>query len=163
LPVAALLKVRALLIALALAGVAGRSVTVDAEEAAALISQYRGTRGLSRVTVDPTLMQIAFLHARRMAAADRLTHVLRGEGSFARRLSDGGFEARVAVENIAGGPATLGEALALWRRSPPHDRNLLASGVSKLGIGVATDHDSRYQTYWTLILGEDGRRVDGRD
>jgi uncharacterized protein YkwD len=163
LPVAAFLKLPALLAALALAGVAGRSVTVDAEEAAALVSKYRGARGLSQVAVDPTLMQIAFLHARRMAAADRLTHVLRGEGSFAQRLSDGGFEATVAVENIAGGPATLGEALALWRRSPPHDRNLLTSGVTKLGIGVAFARDSRYQTYWTLILGEDGRRVDNRD
>jgi uncharacterized protein YkwD len=118
---------------------------------------------LSQVAVDPTLMQIAFLHARRMAAADRLTHVLRGEGSFAQRLADGGFEATVAVENIAGGPATLGEAFALWRRSPPHDRNLLAAGVSKLGIGVASDPDSRYRTYWTLILGEDGHAVDSRD
>lgn len=151
-----------MLVALALAG-AGRSVTVDAEEAAALISRYRGTRGLSQVTVDPTLMQIAFRHARRMAATNRLTHVLRGEGSFAQRLSAGGFEAKVAVENIAGGPRTLAEALVLWRRSPAHDRNLLASGVSKLGIGVATAGDSRYKIYWTLILGEDGRPLDRRD
>jgi len=162
LSVAALLKVRAALVALALAA-AGRGVTVDGEEAAAMISQYRGTLRLSQVTVDPTLMKIAFLHSRRMAAANRLTHVLRGEGSFAQRLADGGFETTVAVENIAGGPATLAEALALWRRSPAHDRNLRTSGVSKLGIGVANSRDSRYKTYWTLILGEDGRRVDKPD
>jgi uncharacterized protein YkwD len=138
-------------------------VVADGEEAAAYISQYRASRGLPGVTVDPTLTQIAVLHARRMAAANRLAHVLPGQGSFAQRLSAGGFAARLAVENIAGGPRSVAEALALWRRSPPHDRNLLTAGVSKLGIGVATARNTRYKTYWTLILGEDGSGVDNDD
>ncbi len=130
-----------------------RRVAVDAGEAAALISQYRAAHGLPPVVVDPTLMLIAADHARRMADADRVTHVLPGQGSFAQRLADGNFRASLAVENIAGGPDTVAEALALWRRSPRHDRNLLAAGVSKLGIAVARAADSRYETYWSLILG----------
>jgi uncharacterized protein YkwD len=138
-------------------------VVADGEEAAAYVSQYRASRGLPGVTVDPVLSQIAVLHARRMAAANRLAHVLPGDRSFALRLSAGGFAARLAVENIAGGPRSVAEALALWRRSPPHDRNLLTAGVSKLGIGVATARKTRYKTYWTLILGEDEAGVDGDD
>ncbi len=154
-----------LLVALSVAGAlrgAPRAVgaseprAVDAELAAAAVSQERAAHALPPVAIDPRLMRIAALHARRMAEAGRLEHALPGEVSFARRFDDGDFAATSAAENIAGGPHSFSEALALWRASPRHEENLLLEGVSKLGVGVAVAPDSPYETYWSLVLAEDG-------
>lgn len=128
--------------------------SVDAGEAAALISQYRQSRGLSAVTVDPTLTRIAVVHAQRMAAADKMAHVLPGEGSFTQRLAAGGFTAAMAAENVAAGQDTLADVLEAWRKSPGHNANLLLPNVSKIGIALAIAEGSKYKTYWALVLGE---------
>jgi uncharacterized protein YkwD len=128
--------------------------SVNAGEAAALISQYRRSRGLSPVTVDPTLTRIAAVHAQRMAAADKMAHVLPGEGSFQQRLIAGGFTAAMAAENVAAGQDSLAEVLEAWRKSPGHNANLLLPNVSKIGIALSTAEGSKYKTYWALVLGE---------
>jgi uncharacterized protein YkwD len=87
-----------------------------------------------------------------MAAADKMAHVLPGEGSFQRRLSAGGFAASQAAENIGGGYKSLDEAIDGWRRSPDHNANLLRAGVTEIGIAMFTADDSTYKTYWSLIL-----------
>jgi len=74
-----------------------RPATVDAGAAAAMISEFRRKSGLGAVTVDPTLAAIAAKHARAMAAQDKLSNVLRGEVSFAARLSAGGYDAAYAA------------------------------------------------------------------
>jgi len=125
---------------------------VDAATAARLISAYRAQNGLPLVVVDQRLMHIAADHARRMASANRLAHVLPGEGSFPRRLAAGGFNASVAAEDIGAGYRSLAAALAGWRRSPAHNANLLRAGVTAIGIAVFDAPASRYKTYWSLVL-----------
>jgi uncharacterized protein YkwD len=127
--------------------------TVDADEAAALISDYRKTKGLGPVTVDPTLMQIAKVHSDRMAAADTMSHVLPGEGSYERRLIAGGFEAADAGENVAAGQPSLAAVLDAWRASPGHNANLLDPQATKIGIALSINPESKYKYYWTLDLG----------
>jgi uncharacterized protein YkwD len=128
--------------------------TVDVNEAANLISQYRATKGLGPVTVDPTLMKIAAIHSQKMAADNTMSHVLPGEGSFMQRIAAGGFQASMAAENVAAGQKSLAEVLESWRKSPGHNANLLLPNVSKIGIALSIAPDSRYKTYWTLDLGE---------
>jgi uncharacterized protein YkwD len=128
--------------------------TVDAGEAAALISAYRKSRGLPPVTVDPTLTRIAVAHAQRMASADKMAHVLPGEGSFQQRLAAGGFQPSMAAENVAAGQKSLADVLESWRKSPGHNANLLLPNVSRIGIALSIARDSRYKTYWSLVLGE---------
>jgi uncharacterized protein YkwD len=127
--------------------------TVNASEAASLISAYRRGRGLGGVTVDPTLTRIAAVHSERMAASNKMAHVLPGEGSFRQRLTAGGFNGGAAAENVAAGQDSLSEVLEAWRRSPGHNRNLLMTGVTHIGIAVAVAPESRYKTFWTLVLG----------
>jgi uncharacterized protein YkwD len=129
---------------------------VDAQAAAAAISAERAAHDLPPVAVDPRLMRIAALHARRMAAAGRVAHRLPGEVSFEQRLTEGDFPATAAAENVCGGPPTFARVLELWQNSPGHAANLLRSGVSKVGIGVAIAPDSAYRVYWSLVLAEDG-------
>lgn len=128
------------------------TIAVDSGVVALRVSEYRASRDLPPVAADPTLTAIAQLHARRMASADRMEHVLPGEGSFGKRLEDGNFRSSLAVENIAAGTRTLDDVLKVWRGSPRHDANLLQDGVAKLGVGVAWAPGSRYRIYWCLVL-----------
>ncbi len=128
--------------------------TFSASEAAALISQNRASHGLKPVTIDPTLTQIATVHAQRMAAADTMSHVLPGEGSFQQRLAAGGFQASMAAENVAAGQPTLVAVLEAWRKSPGHNANLLLPNVSKIGIALALAEGGKFKYYWSLVLGE---------
>lgn len=129
---------------------------VDSREAASLISQYRRQHGLGGVSVDPALTRIAATHSQRMAAANKMAHVLPGEGSFRQRLSAGGFHGGTAAENVAAGQKNLATVLDSWRRSPGHNKNLLLPGVTHIGIAVAVAPESRYKNFWTLVLGSPG-------
>ena len=138
---------------------ASKPGTVDASEAAKLISDYRASKGLPPVTVDATLMQIARLHSDRMAAADTMSHVLPGEGSFHDRLVAGNYDAGMAAENVAAGQPTLAEVLDAWRKSPSHDANMLEPHVIEIGIALSVADGGRYKYFWTLVLGQ--RRPSG--
>ena len=129
---------------------------VDSREAASLISRYRRQHGLGGVSVDPTLTQIAATHSKRMAAANKMAHVLPGEGSFRQRLTAGGFNGGTAAENVAAGQKNLTAVLEAWRRSPGHNKNMLMPGVTHIGIAVAVAPESRYKNFWTLVLGSPG-------
>jgi uncharacterized protein YkwD len=133
---------------------ATKTGSVDAGQAAALISQYRQSHGKSAVQVDPTLMAIARLHSDRMAAANTMTHVLPGEGSFSRRLAAGNYPAGMAAENVAAGQSTLAEVLEAWRKSPSHNQNLLEEHIDEIGIAVTVAPGTRYKYFWTLVLGK---------
>lgn len=130
-----------------------RPGTVDAEAAVRLISQYRVDHGLKPLRLDPTLMKIAAEHAQRMAAMDRMSHFLPGEGSFAHRIAAAGFQASMAAENVAAGQKTLAEVFEAWRKSPGHNANMLLPDVSLMGIALAIQPGGRYHEYWSLDLG----------
>jgi uncharacterized protein YkwD len=127
---------------------------VNAQEAAVLISAYRKSKGRSAVSVDPTLMAIARIHSDRMAAANTMTHVLPGEGSFQDRLKAGGYQAGMAAENVAAGQTTLAEVLQAWKNSPSHNENLLEEHIDDIGIAVSVAPGSKYKYFWTLVLGK---------
>lgn len=132
--------------------IAVREGSVDAGEAARLISRYRQSKGLSGVTVDPTLMRIAADHSRKMAQQNKMAHVLPGQGSFSQKLRSGGFDGGAAAENVAAGQDSLAEVLETWRNSPGHNKNLLYPGVTMIGIAMAIAPGTRYEKFWTLIL-----------
>lgn len=131
-----------------------RHVSVNVAEAVRILSAYRASHGVGPVKLDPKLTRIAADHALKMAAANKVAHVLRGQGSFARRLKAGGYDAAVASENIGGGYDTLAEAFAGWRNSPDHNKNMLRSDITMMGIASATAAGSKYGTYWSLVLAD---------
>jgi uncharacterized protein YkwD len=131
---------------------AERPAVVSAQAAATKVTAFRTQHGLGPVSVDASLGTIAAGHARGMADADRLTHVLPGEGSFETRLRKAGYWPAIAVENIGAGYHDLDEAMAGWIASPSHRRNLLDKDVTRIGIAVAYNPDGKFHDYWTLIL-----------
>jgi len=128
---------------------------LDPVVAASMISQYRQNNGLGAVTVDPNLMALAEAQSGVMAEKNKLDHDVRAP--LAKRLSTAGYPAAVAVENVSAGYHTLAEAFSGWRDSPPHNANMLKSGVTKLGIAASYAPNTKYKVFWTLILASTGR------
>ncbi|MGU3494675.1 CAP domain-containing protein [Xanthobacteraceae bacterium A53D] len=124
---------------------------VNAEAAASIISDYRVTKGLNAVTIDPALNRVAQDQADAMARADTLTHEVGGR-TFVQRMKASGYGPKVAVENVGAGYHTLAEAFSGWRDSPPHNKNMLASGVTRMGIATSFNPRSKYKVYWALVL-----------
>jgi len=131
---------------------AAAGAKLDAQAAAAMISQYRHNNGLSAVVVDPDLMRLAESQSQAMATANKMDHNVRAP--LGKRLVAGGYPASVAVENISAGYHTLAEAFSGWRDSPPHRANMLKNGVTKLGIATGYAPNTKYKVFWTMILAE---------
>jgi uncharacterized protein YkwD len=130
---------------------------LDAVAAATMISQYRQNNGLGMVEVDPELMRLAESQSQVMADKNKLDHDVRAP--LAKRLTGGGYDATVAVENVSAGYHTLAEAFSGWRDSPPHRANMLKTGVTKIGIAASYAPNTKYKVFWTMILAApDGKK-----
>ena len=133
-------------------GLATTPGVVDGNTAAAIISEYRASRGLGPVRVNGRLTRLAEEQAERMAAADTLAHELPGQVNFKQRVAAGGYQASLVAENAGAGYDSLETAISRWRASPSHDQNLLLPEISEIGIGMAHVPDSRFGNYWALVL-----------
>lgn len=122
------------------------------DEAAArdMISLYRRNNGLDALSIDPALMNQAREQADTMAAQDKLSHEVRG--SLTDRLNQAGFQKSAAVENVSAGYDTMAEVFSGWRNSPPHNANLLARGMKRMGIAAAYNPKTRYKVFWALVM-----------
>jgi uncharacterized protein YkwD len=123
---------------------------IDAQGAAEMISLYRGNHGLEPLAVDPGLMEEARRQAEAMSSADKLSHELRG--TLTDRLNRAGFARSKAVENVSAGYHTMAEAFSGWRDSPPHNSNMLARGMTRMGIAAVYNPRSKYHVFWALVL-----------
>lgn len=125
---------------------------LDAAAAASMISGYRANNDLPAVTLDTELMKLAQAQASEMARRDKLDHDVRKP--FVARLKASGYDAKTAAENIGAGYHTLAEAFSGWRDSPPHKKNMLLKGATRIGIAAVYTPASKYKVYWALILAE---------
>jgi uncharacterized protein YkwD len=121
-----------------------------AEDMAEVISRYRREHGLSTVKIDPQLTAIAERQAKAMAASGTMDHSV--AGSFASRISGAGTG--MAAENIAAGTKTWAETFRTWQTSPGHNANLLQSRADSVGIAVARNDQTRYKTFWAMVIAE---------
>lgn len=148
----------ALLAALALTGCSGSSsrqpaspISVDVGRTASLVSAYRAANGLGPVRVESRLNDAAESHARLMGQRDKMSHSL--GGSLPKRIAAVGYDWGAAAENLGAGYANLDAAVAGWKRSAGHRRNLLNPNVTEIGVAaVAMPPGAKHRTYWALIL-----------
>jgi uncharacterized protein YkwD len=129
---------------------AADGAVVDANAARDMISLYRSNKGLGPLAVDPGLQRVAEAQARAMATDGKISHD--SHGSLTQRLSAAGYGKNVAVENVSAGYHTLAEAFSGWRDSPPHNSNMLAKGMKRMGIATAYAPGAKYKVFWTLVL-----------
>jgi uncharacterized protein YkwD len=123
---------------------------LDAQGAAAMISNYRQNNGLTTVALDPTLMRLAQDQAQAMAARNKMDHDV--TKPFRARIVSSGFDAKVAAENISAGYHTVAEAFPGWRDSPQHRANMLLKGATHMGIAAVYAPGTKYRVFWALIL-----------
>jgi uncharacterized protein YkwD len=123
---------------------------VASDNMAELISRYRHAHGLSTVKTDPQLTAIAERQAKAMAASGIMDHSV--AGSFTSRMS--GERTGMAAENIAAGTKTWAETFRMWQTSPGHNANLLQSKADIVGVAVARNEQTRYKTYWAMVIAE---------
>jgi hypothetical protein len=126
------------------------STLAHAENMAEMISRYRREHGLSTVKTDPQLTKIAEQQAKAMAASGIMDHSV--GGSFASRMS--GVRMGMAAENIAAGSKTWAETFRVWQTSPGHNANLLQSKADSVGVAVARNDETRYKTFWAMVIAE---------
>ena len=129
---------------------AASKVHVDPAAAAAMISQYRKTYALGAVTPDPTLQKLAQAQADAMAAHNVLSHDI--DGDLTQRFDAAHLVRATAVENVSAGYFSLADVIAGWRKSPPHNANLLSPKMQHLGIATAYAPGTRYLVYWALDM-----------
>ena len=130
--------------------VAITATLAHAEDMAEMVSQYRHAHGLSTVKTDPQLTVIAERQAKAMAASGIMYHNV--AGSFTARIS--GARTGMAAENIAAGTKTWAQTLHMWQTSPGHNANLLQSKADIVGVAVARNEQTRYKTYWAMVIAE---------
>ena len=123
---------------------------LDADAAVSMISGFRANNGLDAVTLDPELMKLAEAQARDMAKRDRLDHG--NKKPFVARLKVSGYSTKIAAENVGAGYHTLAEAFSGWRDSPPHRKNMLLEGASRMGIAAVYAPNSKYKVFWAMII-----------
>jgi uncharacterized protein YkwD len=99
----------------------------------------------------PLLADAAARHARDLAARDRLDHAGADGATLRQRLRAAGYAMRLSGENLAGGPETLDEVLAVWLASPAHCDNLMQAGFEEVGLACVAG-PGRLQRYWVLEL-----------
>jgi uncharacterized protein YkwD len=128
---------------------ANAQAEVDAVMARDMISAYRGNNGLRPLTLDPSLQAAAQAEADAMARADKPSSA----ESFKARLASAGFAGPAA--NLSAGYHTLAEAFSGWRESPQHNRVLLDSRATRIGIATAYAPNSKYKVYWALAVAAD--------
>jgi uncharacterized protein YkwD len=112
-----------------------------------LISNFRVSRGLGRVTTDSTLNRIAQEQATAMAAKDVLDHDVVRSFNSRIALSQSGR----AAENIAYGHDSFTKTLDQWIHSSGHRKNLLMQGASRAGVASAKSAKTG-RTYWAMVI-----------
>ena len=127
---------------------------LDPEKARALINQYRKEKGLKPLAAQRRA------HRRRQGALARPRQVgphlplrvgrlqSRGTASSAPAI-----HARLAAENVGTGQIDFQEVLRGWKESSGHNKNLLLSDATHMGIALVQDPKTEFKSFWTLVIG----------
>ncbi|HVV88470.1 MAG TPA: CAP domain-containing protein [Kofleriaceae bacterium] len=100
-----------------------------------LVNRDRAAAGLPPVAADPALADVARAHSQEMARTGVVGHVSPTTGDASDRAARAGIHTGLLLENIARayGVAEAEEGLM---NSPGHRANVLAPGVTHVGIGI---------------------------
>lgn len=103
------------------------------------INSYRKQNGLNTIEIMSTLMSSAQAHSADMAFNEKLTHDSSNGKSFQDRMDELNIDYGVIVENVAmnSGPDYAKMAFEQWKKSPPHNANMLKPELTHVGFGFA--------------------------
>ena len=126
---------------------------LDPEKARDLINQYRHDKGLKPLKLNAELSEAAKAHSRDLAKWDRISHYGSDGSNPWDRVKRTGFKARLAAENVGTGQVDFQEVMRGWKESPGHNKNLLLSDATHMGIALVQDPRTEFKSFWTLVIG----------
>ncbi len=121
-----------------------------AKDVADIVNKERATKGLSALTFDNELCQVANLRAEEIATLFSHTRP-NGKDCFSAYTELGytNYEYCTRGENIAAGQKTSVFVMESWMNSSGHCANILGSKYTKIGVGV---YYSGNQYYWVQVF-----------
>ena len=114
------------------------SLSAQEQTAGNLLNNDRARYNLSPLTIDPLLCRIARIKSQDMRDNRYFSHTSPTYGDIRQMLSHFGYDYSAAGENIAH-HASIEKAQAAFLSSPGHRKNIMSSGYTKVGLGVAID------------------------
>ena len=114
------------------------SLSAQEQTAGNLLNSDRARYNLAPLTLDPLLCRIARIKSEDMRDNQYFAHTSPTYGDVKSMLDHFGVRYTAAGENIAH-HATIEKSQAALISSPGHRRNILSSGYTKAGVGVAVD------------------------
>jgi uncharacterized protein YkwD len=126
---------------------------LDPDRARDLINAYRKENGLKPLRLNTALTEAAKNHSRDLAKWDRISHFGSDGSNPWDRVKRAGYNAKLAAENVGTGQVSIDEVMKGWQTSPGHNKNLLLSDASDMGIALVQDNKTEFKTFWTLVVG----------
>jgi len=131
-----------------------------------MTNAFRKENALSALKADPRLAAAARAYAKYLAGSGKFAHEADGQKP-AQRAEAAGYKFCFVAENLAMDARRSGfstrelaeEAISGWKKSPPHRANLLRTGITDVGIGIAKapDHPGKYVAVQMFGLPESER------
>lgn len=110
-----------------------------------------------KVKWNDELAMAALNQARDMAMSGVLSHTGLDGSSVGDRVEKRGYSWLIVAENIAAGHQTSEAVISVWLESPGHCANLMKPGIKEIGAACFRNPESKYGTYWALVLASPGR------
>lgn len=129
---------------------ASSSVSSYEQKVVELVNVERQKAGLSSLTLDTAISNIARMKSKDMATNNYFAHQSPTYGSAGDMLTKNGIKWSAWGENIASGQKTPQEVVTAWMNSPGHKANIMSTNFSKLGVGYALN--SNGTPYWTQMF-----------
>jgi uncharacterized YkwD family protein len=120
------------------------------QEVVELVNVERQKYGLSDLTLDTSVSNVARTKSQDMADNNYFAHQSPTYGSAGDMLNQFGINWSAWGENIASGQKTPEAVVTAWMNSEGHKANILSSNFSKIGVGYAVN--SSGTPYWTQMF-----------
>ena len=115
-----------------------------------LVNEERQKVGLNSLAHDEQITYAATQRSYEMVQHSYFEHARPDGRSCFTVMKEYGVLYSSAGENIAWGQNTPEYVMSCWMNSPGHKANILKSGFTKIGVGIATDGNGRL--YWTQLF-----------
>jgi uncharacterized YkwD family protein len=115
-----------------------------------LVNVERQKAGLSSLTLDSSISNVARKKSQDMASNNYFAHQSPTYGSAGDMLKQFGVSYSAWGENIASGQRSPEAVVNAWMNSEGHKANILSSDFSKIGVGYAVN--SNGTPYWTQMF-----------
>ncbi|MDX2306873.1 MAG: CAP domain-containing protein [Hyphomicrobium sp.] len=128
------------------------STHLDPQFARDVINQYRADHKLKPLKLNAELTEAAKSHSRDLAKWDRISHYGSDGSNPWDRVRRTGYKARLAAENVGTGQIDFSEVMRGWKASAGHNKNLLLSDATEMGLALVQDPKTEFKSFWTLVL-----------